>query len=1116
MNDPDTEMNLSLEEVNLLRQRLRELEQSHGQCQQQVEQLTQQLTQERMARQQAEERLQLTLTSAQAANERFLLAAKAVNCLIYDWQVELDRVERTDGLTRLLGYSLEEAEPTGQWWSDRVHPDDLQPIRERAMIALTENDYFTCEYRVLNKWHEYVDVLDQCLVAARDANGNPTRIVGSTTDISARKRAENERKRAEAELRQREQEFRTLVENTPDIIVRYDRDLHHLYINPSIERALGIPPEQFIGKTGIELGFTDPRSHTWYATVQQVFETGQSCSIEYEFPNLDGVLRCYQAHFIPELIEEGQVKTVVGVARDVTEYKQVEISLRQSEQRLQLAQQAGRIGTWEWNLQTHEVSWSDGIWTLLALEPNSITPNVESFTQFIHPDDRAQVFKKVEVALAQGDEYYDEFRVMRHDGVVRWLISKGRVIGTADGQSKRLLGVNVDITDRKQAEAALAESNQTLQAIIRACPLAIMGLQADGTVRIWNPAAERIFGWSQQEVFGQFLPAIPPDKQNEFLNNLATTIQGQGLVGVEAQRQRKDKTQIDVELWTAPVDEAQAGISCVSVVADITARKQAEVALRLSEERLHGFVSSNVIGILFGDFEGGIQEANDEFLRIVGYTREDLQRGNLRWIDITPPEYMPLEAERIAEARRRGACTPYEKEYIRKDGSRVPVLVGYGLVLAVREEAVAFILDLSDRKRAEVEREQLLRREQQAREQAEAANRVKDEFLAVLSHELRTPLNPILGWTRLLRTRQFDTVAADRALDTIERNAKLQAQLIEDLLDVSRILQGKVQLVASPVNLVNTIAAALETVRLSAEAKNIQIQTRLNLEVGLVNGDGNRLQQVVWNLLANAVKFTPSGGRVEVRLEQIEQEAEGLWAGRELGEASSSFIPHPSSFVQIIVTDTGQGIHPDFLPYVFEYFRQADSSTTRKFGGLGLGLAIARQIVELHGGTIQAESSGEGLGATFTVRLPIAPVGAENSTDQSSPTQVTDLTGLQILVVDDEADMRELAEFILLQQGALVKVASSAAEAMAMLSQVIPDVLLCDIGMSGMDGYTLMRQIRSRSPNAGGRIPAIALTAYAGEYDRHQALAAGFQKHISKPIEPEELVNAIVQVANPR
>lgn len=1097
MNDPRTSPNLPLNEVNTLRQRLLELEQAHSESQQQIQQLQQQLQQERAERQHTEAALRASEEQLRAANERFQLAAKAVNCLIYDWNLKLDHVERTDGLTRVLGYSLAEAEPTGKWWHDRVHPEDLSQLQQQAGAVLGHQDYLTTEYRMLNKWNQYVYLLDQCLVVARDEDGTPTRIVGSTTDISDRKRAEAERrrsetdrKRAEAELLQREQEFRAVVENTPDIIVRYDRNLRHLYINPSIERALGIPPDQFIGKTALELGFTDERSQSWYAALQHVFETGQSHAIKYEFPNPKGELRLYQARFVPEVIEAGQTATVLGVATDVTAYKQAEAALRQSEERLRLAMEAAQMGTWDVDLRTGKAFWSDYHFTMLGYDPIATGEASEQmWMNRIHPDDLARVIQAWQQARQEHAPYHAEYRVIRADNQqIAWLAGFGSFTYDPTGQAIRSIGVLFDITHRKQAEAALAQSNQTLQAVIQACPLAIMGLRSDGTVHLWNPAAERIFGWSQQEVLGKFLPAIPDTKQNEFLNKLAASLQGKGLAGIETQRQKKGNILFDVELWTAPVDEEQAGISCVSIVADITQRKRTEAALRLSEERLHSFVTANVIGILFGDLEGGIQEANDEFLRIVGYSREDLQSGKLRWIDITPPEYLPLDEKASIEARSRGACTPYEKEYIRKDGSRVPVFVGFSLAFTVREEAVAFILDLSDRKQAEAEREQLLQREQIAREQAEAANRVKDEFLAVLSHELRTPLNPILGWTRLLRTRSFDSQAVDRALETIERNAKLQAQLIEDLLDVSRILQGKLGLNICPVNLATPIEAALETVRLSAEAKGIQIQTHLDAAVGHVNGDLNRLQQVVWNLLSNAVKFTPSGGRVEVRLAQI------------------------GAYAQLQISDTGQGISPDFLPHVFDYFRQADSSTTRQFGGLGLGLAIVRHLVELHGGTVQAASAGNGLGATFTVRLPLMAPPVVVNAETSPLASEFDLSEIKILVVDDDTDTREFVAFVLEQAGAQVLTAASAPEAFTLFTTSPPQLLLSDIGMPEMDGYRLIRQIRALPPDQGGTIPAIALTAFAGEMNQQQALAAGFQTHLAKPVEPDCLIAAIARL----
>lgn len=397
-----------------------------------------------------------------------------------------------------------------------------------------------------------------------------------------------------------------------------------------------------------------------------------------------------------------------------------------------------------------------------------------------------------------------------------------------------------------------------------------------------------------------------------------------------------------------------------------------------------------------------------------------------------------------------------------------------------------------ERQWAEEKRIQMLAREQEARQQAEAANRIKDEFLAVLSHELRSPLNPILGWSKLLRNGRLNAAKTAQALEIIERNAQLQSQLIEDLLDVSRILRGKLSLNMTPVNLAATIKAALETVRLAAEAKSIQIQTLFDPTIGQVLGDSARLQQVIWNLLTNAVKFTPEGGRVEVLLQQIGSQA------------------------QIQVRDTGKGISPDFLPHVFEYFRQADATTTRTFGGLGLGLAIVRHLVELHGGTVSADSQGEGQGATFTVRLPLIKDKSDRSKAEGnfSPLvpQSSPLSGIRVLVVDDDTDSREFFAFVLEQLGAQVSTVTSAGEAIAFLEQSQPNILLSDIGMPDMDGYMLMRQIRAMPPEQGGQILAIALTAYAGEIDRQQALAAGFQHHLAKPVEPNELVKVILNL----
>ena len=401
--------------------------------------------------------------------------------------------------------------------------------------------------------------------------------------------------------------------------------------------------------------------------------------------------------------------------------------------------------------------------------------------------------------------------------------------------------------------------------------------------------------------------------------------------------------------------------------------------------------------------------------------------------------------------------------------------------------------DIHEQKQILEERAHLLELEQVARAKAETANRIKDEFLAVLSHELRTPLNAILGWSKLLQTGRLNQAKTSEALATIERNANLQVQLIEDLLDISRILQGKLTLDITKINLESTILSAIQTMRLAAEAKLIEVSTVFEPLMGEVMGDSTRLQQVVWNLLSNAVKFTPKGGKIQVRLKQAD------------------------GYAQIIVSDTGKGISAEFLPFVFDYFRQADSTSTRNFGGLGLGLAIVRNIIEIHGGIVKADSHGEDKGATFTVSLPLLQDESPSLRDeQNYPVLLTPnplpLAGVRVLVVDDDADSLDFAAFILEQDGAFVIALSSAYEALKTLAEIKPDVLVSDISMPDINGYMLIRQVRTWTPEQGGQIPAIALTAFARNDDQQEALKAGFQMHLPKPFNPEELIAAIVKL----
>jgi signal transduction histidine kinase/DNA-binding response OmpR family regulator len=450
-----------------------------------------------------------------------------------------------------------------------------------------------------------------------------------------------------------------------------------------------------------------------------------------------------------------------------------------------------------------------------------------------------------------------------------------------------------------------------------------------------------------------------------------------------------------------------------------------------------------------------------------------------------------IGADEFSEADERLAVTLSTQVAVAYENAR--------LYTEAQRHASELQQEITERKQAEEERARMLVREQAARAEAESANRTKDEFLATLSHELRTPLTAILGWSHLLQTNKFDDKSTARALETIERNARSQSQLIDDLLDVSRIITGKLRLDVRPIELVKIVEAVVESSRPAADAKTIQFDVALDKSATQIVGDATRLQQVFWNLFSNAVKFTPEGGRVEVRLERADLQA------------------------QVTVSDNGQGINPQFLPVIFDRFRQADGSTTRKHGGLGLGLAIARHLVEMHGGTIKARSEGINKGATFIVQLPLRPDnhrheagaglsssmgGNKSGFDNCSPV----LDGLRILVVEDEDDTRDLILTVLKQCGAEVRGSESAAEALAAFKEWSPDLLVTDIGLPEEDGFSLLKKVRE-SNQQSGQIPAVALTAYATPEDRDRVLNAGFQMHIAKPVEPEELLTIIANIA---
>jgi signal transduction histidine kinase/ActR/RegA family two-component response regulator len=467
-------------------------------------------------------------------------------------------------------------------------------------------------------------------------------------------------------------------------------------------------------------------------------------------------------------------------------------------------------------------------------------------------------------------------------------------------------------------------------------------------------------------------------------------------------------------------------------------------------------------------------------------------------VDEADRERLRAELERLARADGASALRT-EVAGRRRDGGAFPLEI---TVTRIPEDPdyrfSAFARDITERKRHERERERLLVDAEHAREQAEAASRVKDEFLSTLSHELRTPLTAIVGWIYLLRGGRLDEAARKRALDAIDRNAGAQAQVISDILDLSKIVGAKFKLSVRPIQLAPVVAAAIETLMPAANARGITVQTNLDPSAGLVSGDTDRLRQVVWNLLSNALKFTPKDGRVSVRLERADPN------------------------VAIVVEDTGVGISPHVLPHVFERFRQGDSSNTRSHGGLGLGLAVVRHLVELHGGQVTADSPGEGEGATFTVTLPLldpeqAAAGDRDAAPVASdelPDDAPKLDGVRVLVVDRSEEVREVVARILRLSGAEVDTATSVAEALTCIARAVPAVLVSEIDMEGETGYSLIRKVRSLPLDVGGAVPAAALTAYSRIEDRVRALRSGFQMQLGKPIQPAELLAVVAALAD--
>jgi PAS domain S-box-containing protein len=824
----------------------------------------------------------------------------------------------------------------------------------------------------------------------------------------------------------------------------------------------------------------------------------------------------------PITLPGGAIVGVSKVARDITEQRAVEAKLSLKSALIDLSDEA----IFAWDLEHGIVEWNTGSERLYGYPRGEAIGRIShELLGTIHPGSVDAVLER----LSSHREWSGEVRHHTRDG--RQLIIESRQQLIRAGGRSLVLETNRDVTARRQAEIALAR----LAAIVESSDDAIIAMDLEGTITAWNQAAERMYGYAAGEAQGRSIRLVVPEaRQDEESTVLDRIARGEHVKHFETVRRRKDGSHFPVSLSISPIrDERDRVIGASKIARDVSERHRASQ---------HAALLAEVGAVLVGSFE--YQSTLKTLANLAVPAVADLcavdiltEARTLERVAVAHVDPAKIDIARILQSRYEDPNSPYGPASVirtgtpamvkeitddmivasgRGDDERIRLVRSLGLrsymivpltahgrtfgalTMATAESGRTYTDDDYRFAQDVAFRAALAVDNARAYEEAQTANRLKDEFLATLSHELRTPLNAILGYSRLIQSGMMTAGKQAHALQTVERNATSLTQIVGDILDVSRIISGKIRLNVQPVDLPRVVSDAVETVLPAADAKLIRVQMILDPRAAPISGDPDRLQQVVWNLVSNAVKFTPKEGVVQVRLERV------------------------NSHVEIVVSDNGIGIAPDFIPHMFERFRQGDSGTTREHGGIGLGLAIVRHLVELHGGTIQAASDGRNTGSTFRVQLPLMIVHQETPVERRvHPTteavamdrELPDLTGLVVLAVDDDADARALVCETLEMRGARVTAVESAAEALEALARTRPDVMIADIGMSRSDGFKLIKRVRQSADAAIRDVPAAALTAYARAEDRKKALQAGFHMHLAKPVDPAELVIAVAALA---
>jgi PAS domain S-box-containing protein len=814
------------------------------------------------------------------------------------------------------------------------------------------------------------------------------------------------------------------------------------------------------------------------------------------------------------IVENGVVVRAWGTQRDITAQKQAEEALRASEERYRLLIELSPDGA--------VVTGADG--TIHLVNPSVLRmlgASAEDMTganlfDFVAPEFQKHCSALMKTVMAEGTAATQVEGTLRSRDGRRIPVEVSAV--RFDGNQQFAQLVIHDLTGRKQAEAErerwsrqIESERDRLTRILEQMPIGVIIAEApSGRLVFHNIEASRLLhrpflvaeDYRGYPKYGAVREDGLPYQAEEY-PAARSLMSGEIVKNEEIKYLLEDSTETYFSVNSAPIydPEGRMVLTIVTFI-DIAERKLAEAALLESEERFAKAFQASPDGLVISRIaDNVVLEVNDSFVSMSGYARDEIIGNSSVQLGLYADPSSRERALKILE--EQSLVRDFELTMRRKSGEvRWILLSAEPMDLRGEHCWLTISRDITDRKHAEEERERLLRQEKEAREEAETASRMKDEFLATISHELRTPLTAILGWASMLNGGFLSQIQTRRGLQVIERSARAQAGLVDDILDTSRIITGRLKLDARPVEIERVFQAAIDVIRPSAEAKRIRVQVVTDDGSSIVFGDANRVQQVIWNLLSNAVKFTSEGGRVEARLIRTD------------------------GHIEITVTDNGIGIDPEFMPYVFDRFRQADSTSTRRFGGLGLGLAIVRHVVEMHGGTVAASSPGKGQGATFKVRFPIASPDILRQSERppepelKQPTQPNqmddkhDLDGVRVLVVEDDLDTLEMLKVILQDRGAEVITASSAGDALKALERSLPDALVSDLAMPEQDGYELIEHIRQRDPERGGNIPAVALTANARVEDRVRALTAGFQMYVPKPVVPSELVAVVANLTH--